>query len=62
MVTSEVAARMVLTVMTAAFFAGLALDIAIPAVVLTAMAAFRWTLENWPLANDSPAIGEARAL
>jgi hypothetical protein len=35
------------------FFAGLALDIAVPALVLTAMAGLRWLVENWQAANDS---------
>jgi hypothetical protein len=35
------------------FFAGLALDIAVPALVLTTMAGLRWLAEYWPVANDS---------
>ena len=37
----------------AAKVAGLALDIAVPALVLTTMAGLRWLVENWPVANDS---------
>jgi len=34
------------------FFSGLALDIAVPATMLTAMASLKWLVENWPAAND----------
>ncbi len=46
-------ARSVITIMMMVFFAGLALDIAVPALVLTTMAGLRWLAENWPAANDS---------
>lgn len=36
------------------FFSGVALDIAVPATVLTAMALLKWLVENWPAANDLP--------
>lgn len=36
------------------FFSGLALDIAVPAAVLTVMASLKWLVENWPAANDLP--------
>jgi len=41
-------ARVTLTVVMAAFFAGLALDIAVPAVVLRAMAASTWLVQSFP--------------
>ncbi|RCW27856.1 hypothetical protein DFR48_102345 [Ciceribacter lividus] len=37
-------ARMLMVMM---FFAGLALDIAVPAVVLSAMALVTWLVRNW---------------
>jgi hypothetical protein len=36
------------------FFSGLALDIAVPAAVLTVMASLKWLVESWPAANDLP--------
>jgi hypothetical protein len=36
------------------FFSGLALDIAVPAGVLTLMASLKWLVESWPAANDLP--------
>ncbi|MBC7147775.1 MAG: hypothetical protein H5U22_00215 [Rhizobium sp.] len=41
-------ARVTLTTVMAAFFAGLALDIAVPAVVLTVMAGSNWLVQVWP--------------
>ncbi|MBV2186814.1 MAG: hypothetical protein KUL88_20005 [Rhizobium sp.] len=41
-------ARMTLTAVMAAFFAGLALDIAVPAVVLSAMATSTWLVQSLP--------------
>lgn len=41
-------ARVMLTTAMAAFFAGLALDIAVPAVVLSMMAASNWLVQCWP--------------
>jgi len=40
------------TIMMMVFFSGLALDIAVPTVVLTAMASLKWLVESWPAAND----------
>ena len=62
MVTTELGARALLIAMTSAFFSGLALDIAVPAVVMTTMALLRWAFETWTLANDTPRFEEARAL
>ncbi|WP_246780508.1 hypothetical protein [Rhizobium sp. AQ_MP] len=42
------------TIMMMVFFSGLALDIAVPAAVLTVMASLKWLVENWPSANDLP--------
>lgn len=41
------------------FFAGLALDITVPALVLTTMAGLRWLVESWPAANDLPLMRKA---
>ena len=41
-------ARVALTTVMAAFFAGLALDIAVPAVVLSVMAGSNWLVKAWP--------------
>jgi hypothetical protein len=49
----EISTRAVITIMMMVFFAGLALDIAVPALVLTTMAGVKWLVENWPAANDS---------
>ncbi len=62
MVTTALGARTLLVMATSAFFAGLALDIAVPAVVMTLMALMRWTFETWNEADDSPKMREARAL
>ncbi|NML73989.1 hypothetical protein HHL25_07625 [Rhizobium sp. S-51] len=40
--------RVTLTVVMVAFFAGLALDIAVPTVVLGAMAVSNWLVQSWP--------------
>ncbi|WP_235882950.1 MULTISPECIES: hypothetical protein [Rhizobium] len=40
------------TIMMMVFFSGLALDIAVPAAVLSAMASLKWLVENWPATND----------
>lgn len=53
-VTDAVCARPVATIMMMVFFSGLALDIAVPATVLTAMASLKWLVESWPAANDLP--------
>jgi hypothetical protein len=55
----EAPARPVITIMMMVFFAGLALDIAVPALVLTTMAGLRWLVENWPAANDSLLVRKA---
>lgn len=52
-------AKPAITIMMMVFFAGLALDIAVPALVLTTMAGLRWLVENWPVANDSPLMRKA---
>ncbi|MCM2395635.1 hypothetical protein NBH19_05975 [Rhizobium sp. S95] len=39
---------MTLVLVMMAFFAVLALDIAVPATVLSAMALLRWTVRYWP--------------
>lgn len=49
------AARVTLTTVMAAFFAGLALDIAVPAVVLSVMAASNWLVQAWPAAGADAA-------
>jgi hypothetical protein len=49
----EISTRAVISIMMMVFFAGLALDIAVPALVLTTMAGVKWLVENWPAANDS---------
>ena len=54
MVTDALVARPVTTIMMMVFFSGLALDIAVPAAVLTVMASLKWLVENWPAANDLP--------
>lgn len=41
------AARIARMLMVMMFFAGLALDIAVPAVVLSAMALATWLVRNW---------------
>lgn len=41
-------ARVTLTTVMAVFFAGLALDIAVPAVVLSVMAGSNWLVQVWP--------------
>ncbi|WP_162708226.1 hypothetical protein [Rhizobium cremeum] len=48
---------MTLVLVMMAFFAVLALDIAVPAMVLSAMALLRWTVCYWP----SPRLYEERA-
>ncbi len=53
-VTDTVVARPLVTIMMMVFFSGLALDIAVPAMVLTVMATLKWLVENWPAANDLP--------
>jgi len=53
-VTDALGARPVATIMMMVFFSGLALDIAVPAAVLTVMASLKWLVENWPAANDLP--------
>jgi hypothetical protein len=53
-VTDAVFARPVATIMMMVFFSGLALDIAVPAGVLTLMASLKWLVESWPAANDLP--------
>ncbi len=53
-VTDAVFARPVATIMMMVFFSGLALDIAVPAAVLTVMASLKWLVESWPAANDLP--------
>jgi hypothetical protein len=53
-VTDALVARPVATIMMMVFFSGLALDIAVPAAVLTFMASLKWLVENWPAANDLP--------
>jgi hypothetical protein len=53
-VTDALVARPVATIMMMVFFSGLALDIAVPAAVLTVMASLKWLVENWPAANDLP--------
>ncbi|CAH0340377.1 hypothetical protein RHI9324_02041 [Rhizobium sp. CECT 9324] len=58
-VTGDASVRLILTIMMMVFFAGLALDIAVPAVALTLMAALKWLVENWPAANDSPSVRKA---
>ncbi|MDH4413653.1 MAG: hypothetical protein QE484_10115 [Rhizobium sp.] len=52
--TDTVVARPLVTIMMMVFFSGLALDIAVPAMVLTVMATLKWLVENWPAANDLP--------
>ena len=52
MVTDALVARPMATIMMMVFFSGLALDIAVPTVVLTAMASLKWLVESWPAAND----------
>lgn len=49
--------RVTLVLLMVAFFAVLALDIAVPATVLSAMALLRWTVRYWP----SPRMYEERA-
>jgi hypothetical protein len=51
-VTDALVARPTVTIMMMVFFSGLALDIAVPAVVLSAMASLKWLVEHWPAAND----------
>jgi hypothetical protein len=53
-VTDTVVERPMATIMMMVFFSGLALDIAVPAMVLTVMATLKWLVENWPTANDLP--------
>ncbi len=53
-VTDAVFARPVATIMMMVFFSGLALDIAVPAAVLTVMASLKWLVESWLAANDLP--------
>jgi hypothetical protein len=53
-VTDALGARPVATIMMMVFFSGLAIDIAVPAAVLTVMASLKWLVENWPAANDLP--------
>ncbi len=53
-VTDALGARPVATIMMMVFFSGLAIDIAIPAAVLSVMASLKWLVENWPAANDLP--------
>jgi hypothetical protein len=51
-VTDALFARPLATIMMMVFFSGLALDIAVPAAVLTLMASLKWLVEHWPTAND----------
>ena len=51
-VTDALVARPVATIMMMVFFSGLALDIAVPAAVLTVMACLKWLVENWPATNE----------
>jgi hypothetical protein len=51
-VTDALVARPMATIMMMVFFSGLALDIAVPAAVLSAMASLKWLVENWPATND----------
>ncbi len=53
-VTDALLARPMATIMMMVFFSGLALDIAVPAAVLSVMASLKWLVENWPAANDLP--------
>jgi len=50
-------AKVTLTGVMATFFAGLALDIAVPAMVLSVMAGSNWLVQAWPespLSADRP--------
>lgn len=51
-VVTDAGLRPVATIMMMVFFSGLALDIAVPAAVLSVMASLKWLVENWPAAND----------
>jgi len=51
-VVTDAGSRPVATIMMMVFFSGLALDIAVPAAVLSVMASLKWLVENWPAAND----------
>ena len=53
-VTDALVARPTATIMMMVFFSGLALDIAVPAAVLSVMASLKWLVEHWPAANDLP--------
>lgn len=46
------AARIARIVLVMMFFAGLALDIAVPAVVLSVMALSTWLVRNWAPPQD----------
>ncbi len=46
-------ARVTLTGVMATFFAGLALDIAVPALALSLMAASNWMVQAWPESRSS---------
>lgn len=51
-VVTDAGSRPVATIMMMVFFSGLALDIAVPAAVLSVMASLKWLVENWPATND----------
>lgn len=46
-------AKATLTGVMATFFAGLALDIAVPATALSLMAASNWLVQAWPESRSS---------
>ena len=46
-------AKVTLTGVMATFFAGLALDIAVPAMVLSLMAGSNWLVQAWPVSRSS---------